>query len=167
MGIFDRFNLKREKNGMILYTERELDEYESYIEKKFGKYDKVLHEIVSPDIHLDIIIVSPTDESPFYKLITMGVGAYRMNVPKEINHCELEHAELIVYLPKEWDLSSENETDYWPIRILKAIGRISINNNTWIGFGHTIHGNADMTAFAENTKLNSILLLTGCDLQVN
>lgn len=167
MSIFDRFNLKRRKKGMYLYTEQELDEYEAYIEEKFGKCDKVLHEIVSPDIHLDILVISPTNESPFYKLITMGVGAYRMNVPKEISSYELEYAELILYLPKEWDLNSKDEQDYWPIRILKIIGRISINSNTWIGFGHTIHGNENMTAFAENTKQNTILLLAGCDLQYN
>lgn len=56
-----------------------------------------------------------------------GVGAYRMSVPKEVSGYELEHTELIVYLPEDWNLSSDDEKDYWPIRLLKIIGRIPIN----------------------------------------
>ena len=43
--------------------------------------NRLFHEIVSPDIHLDIIIVPPTEKNNYYKLITMGMGAYGMNVP--------------------------------------------------------------------------------------
>ena len=52
-----------------------MEQYESYIEEQFGPYTEVFHELVSPDIHLDIIIVPPTDKNPYYKLITMGMGA--------------------------------------------------------------------------------------------
>lgn len=169
MGLLDVFKKKKEKSvtdNMFLYTEQELNEYEAFIQENLGAYEQVFHEIASPDIHLDIIIVPPTEEFPFYKLVTMGMGAYAMNVPENLKEYELEHAELVLYLPKDWNIQSPEEKDYWPIRYLKILGRLPIENNTWLGLGHTIHGDAEQQPFAENTKLNSILLLNGCNLKL-
>lgn len=170
MGIFDKLKKKNQKNqpvtdSMYLYSEKELNEYEAYIEKSLGHYDNVFHEIVSPDIHLDVIIVPPTEANSFYKLVTMGMGAYTMNVPQELKEYELEHAELIMYLPADWNIGSDNEKDYWPIRYLKVLARLPLQLDTWLGFGHTVQGNADMAPFAENTKLSSIMLLTALNLE--
>lgn len=154
----------KENSSMFLYTEQEMDEYEKFIEKNFGSYDKVMHEIVSPDIHLDIIMVPPTEEHPFYKMVTMGMGAYRMNVPHELAEYELEYAELVMYLPADWKIGSSDEKDYWPLRYMKILGRLPIESDSWLGFGHTVHGDAYGTPFAENTKLNTMLLLNACNL---
>lgn len=168
MGIFDKFKArkaeKQRADDMYLYSEQELNEYECYIQDNFGPYKEVFHEIVSPDIHLDIIIVPPTDEDPYYKLITMGMGAFSMNVPKDLQEYELEHAELVLYLPKQWEIKSSAEKDYWPIRYLKILARLPIECDTWLGFGHTVHGNEEQEPFAENTAFNSILLLNACNL---
>lgn len=170
MGLFDKFKKKNKQSiadgadEMYLYTEQEINEYECYIQENFGEYKEVLHEIVSPDIHLDIILVPPTDEDPYYKLITMGMGAYAMNIPDELKGNDLEYAELVLYLPKSWNIKSSDEKDYWPIRYQKILGRLPLELNTWLGFGHTIHGNEDMAPFAENTELNSFVLLNACNL---
>lgn len=175
MGLFDKLKGKmtekltlKEKradaDSMYLYSEKELNEYECYIQENFGEYKEVFHEIVSPDIHLDIIIVPPTDEDPYYKLVTMGMGAYSMHVPEDLKEYELEHAELVLYLPKHWNIKSPDEKDYWPIRYLKILARLPIENETWLGLGHTVHGNAEQEPFAENTAFNSILLLNACNL---
>lgn len=164
MGLFDIFKRKKvQKEEMkypeYLYSESELDEYEAYIKKAFGKYEEVLHEIVSPDIHLDVIIIPPSEQEDYYKLITMGAGAYAMNVPSELEQYELEHAEYVIYLPKEWNIKSNAQKDYWPIGMLKQIARIPIYCDTWLGFGHTVHGDEKKSPFSENTMLNSFLLL--------
>lgn len=167
MGIFDKLKKKDKTvaDDMYLYSEEELNEYEAYIEKSLGHYDNVFHEIVSPDIHLDVIIVPPAEEAPFYKLATMGMGAYAMNVPRELKEYELEHAELMIYLPADWKIGSSEEKDYWPIRYLKVLARLPLQCDTWLGFGHTVQGNADMAPFAENTDFSSIMLLTGLNLE--
>lgn len=167
MGLFDKLKEKMGKpstDDMYLYSEKELDEYESFIQENFGAFDEVLHEIVSPDIHLDIIMVPPTPEDDYYKLITMGMGAYSMNVPENLKEQELEHAELVLYLPKDWNLKSADEKDYWPVRYLKILGRLPLECNTWLGYGHTVHGDEKHEPFAENTKLNTILLVNACNL---
>ncbi len=156
MGLLDKF---KKKENMYLYTEKELDLYEKYIMEQFGEYTEVFHEIVSPDIHLDIIIIPPTEKNNYYKLITMGMGAYKMNVPKKLKQYELERAELVLYLPPTWNIKSEKEQDYWPIRQLKILARLPIQHNTWLGYGHTISSDLENTPYANDTKFCSIMLL--------
>ena len=149
----------KKKENMYLYTENELDLYEKYITEQFGEYTEVFHELASVDIHLDIIIIPPTEKNNYYKLITMGMGAYKMNVPKKLKQYELERAELVLYLPSTWNIKSEKEQDYWPIRQLKILARLPIQNNTWLGYGHTISSDQENTPYANDTKFCSIMLL--------
>lgn len=157
MKIFDKF--KKQESNMYLYTEKELDLYEKYIEEQFGDYNEVFHEIVSPDIHLDIIIIPPTASNNYYKLITMGMGAYKMNVPKEFKQYQLERAELVLYLPPTWNIKSNREEDYWPIRQLKILARLPIQYDTWLGYGHTVSSDQENSFYASNTKFCSMMLL--------
>lgn len=91
-----------------LYTHDEMTCVMSHIEKSFGSVTNILHEIVSPDIHVDICVIPPHDESAYYTLVTMGMGAHRMNVPDELKEKLLERAELVIALPKDWDIQSKD-----------------------------------------------------------
>lgn len=59
------------------YTEKEMELIEKYIEDTYGPFNSVLHEIASPDIHVDICVIEPTPERNYYTLVTMGMGAHR------------------------------------------------------------------------------------------
>ena len=141
-----------------VYTEEELDAVERHIETNFGTYANVFHEIVSPDIHLDICIVEPTEECSYYMLVTLGMGAHRMNVPAELAERKLERAELAIALPRDWNIHENAEEHYWPIRLLKTLARLPIEDNTWLGWGHTIDGRAP---YAKSTALCGALLVSG------
>lgn len=148
-----------------VYTESEMDTIEEHIDKYFGKVDNVFHEIVSTDIHVDICIVPPTKERDYCTLVTMGMGAHRMNVPDELAEYKLERAELAIALPADWKLDQESIKDeqwYWPIRLLKSLARLPIANDTWLGYGHTMDNEND---FAENTKLCAAILVAPQDVE--
>ena len=141
-----------------VYTEEEMEAVEGHIQQYFGKFENVFHEIVSPDIHVDICVVPPSEERDYYTLVTMGMGAHRMNVPKELAEYKLERAELAIALPGNWKLKHEdlkNERWYWPIRLLKTLARLPIASDTWLGFGHTMDNEDD---FAKDTKLCAAML---------
>ena len=118
-----------------LYTQEEIDALEMHIDTYFGSYDRVFHELVSPDIHVDICIIPPSEERPYYTLVTQGMGAHCMNVPQELADYKLERAELMIALPPDWLVGNEEEKWYWPIRSLKAAARMVIEQNTWLGWG--------------------------------
>ena len=141
-----------------VYTEEELAAVEGHIQQYFGKFGHVFHELSSPDIHVDICVVPPSQERDYYTLVTMGMGAHRMNVPEALAEYKLERAELAIALPRNWKLKHEdlkNERWYWPIRLLKTLARLPIASDTWLGFGHTMDNEED---FAENTKLCAAIL---------
>jgi hypothetical protein len=68
----------------MLYTEKEIAAVDAHIEKYFGTYETVFHEIptVLDGIHCDIVIIPPSEKHNFITLITQGAGAYRMKLPK-------------------------------------------------------------------------------------
>ena len=141
-----------------VYTEEEMNAVEEHIQQYFGKFENVFHELDSPDIHVDICVVPPSEERDYYTLVTMGMGAHRMNVPEELAEYKLERAELVIALPGNWKLKHEdlkNERWYWPIRLLKTLARLPIASDTWLGFGHTMDNEED---FAKDTKLCAAML---------
>ncbi len=139
-----------------IYTVEEMEVIEKHISKYYGKIENVYHEIFSPDIHIDICIVPPTKEKDYYTLVTMGMGAYKMSVPLELKDENLERAELAISLPPNWKIGQSDEIWYWPIRLLKRLARLSIETNSWIGWGHSID---NQEVFAENTNLCASLIV--------
>ena len=147
-----------EKSKPELYTEEEMSAVEKHIKRFFGEFDHVFHELVSPDIHVDICVITPSEERDYYSLVTMGMGAHRMNVPEELAEYRLERAELAIALPPDWKLDEESmkeEKWYWPIGLLKVLARLPAASDTWLGFGHTMD---QQSPFAKDTKLCASLL---------
>jgi tetratricopeptide (TPR) repeat protein len=142
-----------------LYSDEEINCIEAHIEKYFGEFKNVFHEMVSPDIHVDIVIIEPVPERNYYVLVTMGMGAYKMNVPDELE--ELERAELLICLPPKWNLQNLNDENcYWPLRWLKIMARLPIEQHTWLGWGHTVPNGSP---FADNTRFTTMMLLNPGD----
>jgi hypothetical protein len=146
-----------------LYDDEQIEAIEAHIEEHFGKFQNVFHELVSPDIHLDIAIVEPTEEKNYFTLVTMGMGAFLMNVPEGIEGREtLLRSELCICLPAEWPINSDAPNDYWPTGTLKAMGRYPIENETWFGWGHSIQFGE---GFLQNDFLVYMLIHPLPDLQ--
>ncbi len=159
MALFNWGRNSYEQTDQYVYSDKERKLYEQYIVDQFGSYNEVYHEIVSDGIHLDIMIIPPSEDANYYKLITMGAGAFKMNVPKEYKKYELERAEFIMLLPPTWNIKSSEEENYWPIKQLKNIARLSIDNNSWLGYGHTVSADEACSAYASNTKFCSMVLV--------
>lgn len=140
-----------------LYTEEEWNAVEAHIHTYYGKVENVFHEIVSPDIHVDIYIVPPGDRWGYYRLVTLGMGAHRMAVPADLKEHKLERAELTIALGADWKINDDDEKWYWPIRLLKVLARLPMESDTWLGWGHSIENGGP---FADNTALCASLLVT-------
>jgi Suppressor of fused protein (SUFU). len=140
-----------------LYTEEQLDVMDMHIQKYFGKYDNVLHELFSPDIHVDICVVEPVPGRDYYILVTTGMGAHPMHIEEmdEQEGWQKPRAELLITLPSDWDINSSDDRWYWPVRLLRSLARLPIENDTWLGYGRTVESAG---RFAKNTKLCGCML---------
>lgn len=136
------------------------EEISNHIEKHVGEIHMVFHELISDQVHIDIHWVKPTKERPFHTLVASGMSDKPMNTPEEVKNCDF--AELSICLPEDWKISEEDfedENNYWPIRWLKYLARFPHEYNTWLSYGHTIPNGDPAEAFADNTELNTMLLL--------
>ncbi|PQV44400.1 suppressor of fused protein SUFU [Jejuia pallidilutea] len=86
-----------------------------------------------------------------------------MNVSEKAeNPTELEFAELMMLIPKEIEFDqvfpSENKND-WIISVLKQTAKFPHFYDTWIGIGHTIQAEEDMTPYSDETEFVGALIL--------
>lgn len=163
----DAFWSSRKNSEPEVYSEDEMSAIEQHIQSTFGVFDQVLHELDSPDIHVDICVVPPSERRNYYTLVTMGMGAHRMNVPKELAEYNLERAELAIALPPDWKLDKDSMQEqrwYWPVGLLKVLARLPISNDTWLGFGHTME---KQSPFAEDTELCAAILTGPQDMDLD
>lgn len=147
---------------LILYSEKDEDEVVECIKEDYGDFQNVLHEVVSTDIHLDVALIPPQEDRDYYTLCTIGAGAYRMEIERDIRieHHLSEHSEYIMYLPSDWKLDEESlndEANYWPIRLLNNTARLPLLTDSWFTIGHTT-GTEEGMPYSEEYPYNSAIL---------
>lgn len=158
---FNSLMFSNNNNGSFepaYYEEDDRLALEDYISEHLGKFDDVFHELVSPDIHCDIYVIKPTPERNYYTLVTGGMGAFDMYVPEWYEGAK--NAELMIHLPADWNIKSEDEKDYWPVRWLKILARLPIEQQTYLGWGHTIPTGEPL----EGTQFDCFMLVGADDV---
>ncbi|MCA9024070.1 MAG: suppressor of fused domain protein [Planctomycetaceae bacterium] len=133
----------------------------NHIEQHIGPIDSVWHELVSDLVHIDIHVVKPTEDRPWITLVTSGMSDAPMNVPSEAEH--LRFAELMICLPPDWPLKEEDlkdESNYWPIWMLKSLARLPHEYDTWLSYGHTIPNGDPAQPYVPSAGFSSVLLLS-------
>src|SRR3954468_21987258 len=124
-----------------------------HIKRYIGKPDNVLHELIPDDVHIDIHIVSPTAEKPYYTLVTSGMSEHPMNQPEEIQGQVTPYLELMLCLPKDWKIDNrEDPRWYWPMKWLSFLAKYPFKFDPWLSVSHTIPNSEDCDPFGPGTK---------------
>lgn len=195
MGLLDKLLKKGpkadevSKGGSPIYHYEENDNKEWRPPQAYGKYAEeisrhfkglfpdreefVFHEILSDLVHIDVNIVRPTEERPYYVMYTTGMSDLPMTLPDEIaDRDDLKYGELFMFLPKEWNPGREGQlnsdipdSEYWPIGLIKYLARFPHEYNTWLGWGHTIPNGAGYEPVCADSKMGGVVLVqTGGDM---
>lgn len=130
---------------------------EQHVERHIGPIATVFRELVSPYVHLDVLIVEATEEEPFHWLVTSGMSSRPM--PADEDGPQL--AELVMVLPAEWPLdrqSWEDERHYWPIRTLKTLARMPHEYGFALGHGDTVPNGDPPEPYGPGTALCGAML---------
>lgn len=131
-----------------------------HIEKHVGSIATVWHEILSDLVHIDVHQVAPTEERPFWTLVTSGMSDLPMAAPKGSEAWTF--AELMICLPKEWKMAEtdfKNEEFYWPVRWLKILARFPHEYKTWLSWGHTIPNGDPSKPFHDSVLFECMMLM--------
>jgi len=134
-------------------------EIEAHIESHIGKPTMVWHEIVSDLVHIDVHQISPTEDRPYWTLVTSGMSDLPMTVPKAAG--SFRFCELMICLPKSWKMEQtdwKNEQFYWPVRWLKICARFPHEYKTWLSWGHTLPNGDPPSPFCASTNFSCMYL---------
>ena len=141
--------------------EETIEAISAHIEQHIGEIDQVWHELMSDLVHIDVHQIPPSEERPFWTLVTSGMSDKPMTVPEGAE--DFTYAELLICLPPEWPVSQQDfsdEKNYWPVRLLKVLARLPHEYETWLGPGHTVPNNGDdPVPYADNNQFVCALLL--------
>jgi hypothetical protein len=126
------------------------------------KQISVFHEIPTLDLHLDVFFIK-SEDSEFNILLTSGMSTLKMNVSEQAENPEdLAFAELMMLIPKSIEFSDiysgENKND-WIISVLKKTAKFPHFYDTWIGIGHSIQAEEDLTPYGNDTNYVGALIL--------
>ena len=58
-----------------------------------------------------------------------------------------DRAEYVIFLPKDWNVESDNEEDWWPMRLLKSAARLTVDTDDYLCFSHSVQVNEDGSSF--------------------
>jgi len=138
-----------------------IEAIDRHLDQCFGEDGSrwVFHELVSPTIHLDVHVIPPTQDFELQRLVTSGIAEAPMTVPDGFR--ETPFAELTIALPREWMMSQEafaDERVYWPVRLLKRLGRLPHDHSTFLWYGHTIPNGDPPEPYADGTELCCALI---------
>ena len=136
-----------------------LQEIERHIEKHIGKVTMIFHEVISDLVHIDVHQIPPSDDRPYWTLVTSGMSDLPMAAPE--GREEFAHAELMLCLPKAWKMEQrdwQDESYYWPVRWLKTCAKFPHEYKTWLGWGHTLPNGDPPKEYAPNTSFSCMML---------
>ena len=101
---------------------------QSYFHGLFPQW-QVFHDPVGTPLAVDVELLYPTVEEPFYFLHTIGMSAAPMHYPAgEFTAGKEGYSELCLILPSDWPFRREREIslddkEAWPIWLLMELGR--------------------------------------------
>jgi hypothetical protein len=134
-----------------------------HVERTHGPVAVVWHEAISDAIHLDVHIAAPVPDDPVTLLVTSGMSARPMTVPRGVRRRRAwRYAELCMLLPADWPIPDPggrpSPDTYWPIELLKSLARIPHDYDTWFGVGHSAN-TEPLHPYVEGSRLSGAILL--------
>lgn len=138
------------------YQTTESATLKAYIEHTFGQIDGVINDDDPDGLACPIVVIKPTAQTPYYTLITHGMGAYTMNTPDNDTPA---HGELLIRVPPNWQLDSDDAKDSWVIDWLRTLAKHPLTHNSYFASGHTIPTGGAIVG----TKFECFLLLEADD----
>lgn len=125
-----------------------IEQRESHYEKFFGPINgKVMHSTDFKKVHVDIYTFGPTEERPFYTLVTGGMSDARQNIPAQ-------YAQLA---PRAEILTYTREPQGWMYNVLKGLAEMPSDDNTFLHWYHSVPNGMPMTA--KPSELTAFLFL--------
>ena len=113
-----------------------------YISDTYGDIGMLFPDFGEDDINykhpIKVAVIPPDREHPFFKLITIGIGAYRGIEITDNGEENIHRVELAAYIPLSGMCDDDVSIHIWVSRIMRQFGEMVQLESSWLGFGHTV-----------------------------
>ena len=152
------------------YISRNHSEYGVEVQARFHtlfphRQWKLFSDVSGRPVPVDVEMLYPTVEEPFYLLHTMGMSAVPMHYPggTAANGGE-SFGELCMILPSDWPFDRRNDISLadaaaWPIWLLMELGRFPHVHQIWMSYGFVLPNTEKCEPFSPMTDLSGIVIV--------
>jgi hypothetical protein len=109
-----------------------------HVERHLGAVEGAFCGLEAASPHIDVLWVRPTRRDPNQHLVTAGMSAKRMKVPRR--RSVPSRIELVLTIPGSWpiDPKAYEKDEGWPLRELVQVACTPHTTGRWMGLGHVI-----------------------------
>lgn len=144
----------------VIYGKEEQACVEGHTERFFGPAELVHHEMISPWVHVDVHLIAPSVEHPWFTLVTQGMGARAFRDEEG----EEQRCELLITLPPDWVVRAEDwqrPDRSWPMQLLRLLARFPFVSGEPIDWGHSFDLSEDLGEDSGTNFCAAMLLSPG------
>ena len=125
-------------------------------------------DAVAGPVPMQVEMMYPTVEEPFYLLYTIGMSAVPMQYPisPEAPEGRESYSELCMILPGDWPFTADQSgciplasPGAWPIRMLLELGRFPHLHKLWMSYGFVLPNTENCEPFSPMTQLAGVLMV--------
>lgn len=120
------------------YSKEEKDIVLGFIKDHFGYNYYTQDENDMQGYPVSTLIMSPNEEFDYYRILTVGLGAYRGIEQSPDGKKFVHRVELVASIPGNTHFRDAIAQADWIIKIMRQFGEMIQYDNSWLGPGHTI-----------------------------
>ncbi len=130
----------------LSYTDEQRSEIISYIENRFGKITTIYKDKNPLGLPIDIARIDSEENKVCIFFVTIGMGAYKMNIPPEYQKNNFERSEIQVSVLDE-EIDDEVCEDV--VAYIRAVAKFPFEHNVWIGNAHVFSNGKPITKLSD------------------
>ena len=115
---------------------------------------------------VDIEVLYPTAEEPFYFIHTLGMSAAPMTYPEGTENGEVResYSELCLMLPSDWPFADSHhlsieEPSVWPLCMLRDLAKFPHAHHLWMSYGFMLPNSEQGEPFIPGSDLCGVLMV--------
>ena len=158
-----RFFSMTDAKPMALIHRDYSSDVQAYFHRLFPRRQwKVFRDISANPLPIDVELLYPTVEEPFYLLHTMGMSAIPMTYPTGDATQQREvYSELCLMLSSTWPFRQMtlDDSGAWPIWLLMELGRFPHVHHIWMSYGFVLPHGEQSEPISPMTKLSGVVMV--------
>ncbi len=127
---------------LAVYDEDDLAAVVSYIEHSYGNIVLLMPDFSDDEINYEhpikIAVIPPDDNRSYFKLVTIGIGAYRGVEVTDNGEEEIHRVEIVSLIPLSGEYDEDVDNHIWISRIMRQFGEMIQFEKSWLDCGHTV-----------------------------